>query len=64
MDDYDLLGWSLGVIAELKAGIIKERVPVVLGTLSPETTAICRHIAQDKHAAVYQFGQVFTYKSG
>ncbi len=62
MDHQDLLGSTLG--AEQKAGIIKENVPVVLGPLCPETTAICRHIAQDKQAFVYQFGQEFTYKAG
>ncbi|MFI3117928.1 bifunctional folylpolyglutamate synthase/dihydrofolate synthase [Streptococcus suis] len=64
MDHQDLLGSTLGEIAEQKAGIIKESVPVVLGPLSPETTAICRQIALDKQAPVYQFGQEFTYKAG
>ncbi|HEM3465824.1 bifunctional folylpolyglutamate synthase/dihydrofolate synthase [Streptococcus suis] len=64
MDHQDLLGSTLGEIAEQKAGIIKESVPVVLGPLSPETTVICRHIAQDKQASVHQFGQEFTYKAG
>ncbi|WP_024406761.1 bifunctional folylpolyglutamate synthase/dihydrofolate synthase [Streptococcus suis] len=64
MDHQDLLGLTLGEIAEQKAGIIKENVPVVLGPLCPETTAICRQIALDKQAPVYQFGQEFTYKAG
>ncbi|HEL1662572.1 TPA: bifunctional folylpolyglutamate synthase/dihydrofolate synthase [Streptococcus suis] len=64
MDHQDLLGSTLREIAEQKAGIIKENVPVVLGPLSPETTAICRQIAQDKQVFVYQFGQEFTYKAG
>lgn len=64
MDHQDLLGSTLGEIAEQKAGIIKENVPVVLGPLCPETTAICRQIAQDKQTSVYQFGQEFTYKAG
>ncbi|HEM5503474.1 bifunctional folylpolyglutamate synthase/dihydrofolate synthase [Streptococcus suis] len=64
MDHQDLLGSTLREIAEQKAGIVKENVPVVLGPLSPETTAICRHIAQDKQASVHQFGQEFTYKAG
>ncbi|HFI0403036.1 TPA: folylpolyglutamate synthase/dihydrofolate synthase family protein [Streptococcus suis] len=64
MDHQDLLGSTLGEIAEQKAGIIKESVPVVLGPLSPETTAICRQIALEKQAPVYQFGQEFTYKTG
>lgn len=64
MDHQDLLGSTLGEIAEQKAGIIKQNVPVVLGPLCPETTAICRQIAQDKQAYVYQFGQEFTYKAG
>ncbi|HEM6082759.1 TPA: bifunctional folylpolyglutamate synthase/dihydrofolate synthase [Streptococcus suis] len=64
MDHQDLLGSTLGEIAEQKAGIIKQNVPVVLGPLCPESTTICRHIAQDKQAPVYQFGQEFTYKAG
>ncbi|HEM4736280.1 TPA: bifunctional folylpolyglutamate synthase/dihydrofolate synthase [Streptococcus suis] len=64
MDHQDLLGSTLGEIAEQKAGIIKENVPVVLGPLCPETTAICHQIALDKQAPVYQFGQEFTYKAG
>ncbi|HFI0092256.1 TPA: folylpolyglutamate synthase/dihydrofolate synthase family protein [Streptococcus suis] len=64
MDHQDLLGSTLREIAEQKAGIIKQNVPVVLGPLCPETTAICRHIAQDKQASVHQFGQEFTYKAG
>ncbi|MFX3789278.1 bifunctional folylpolyglutamate synthase/dihydrofolate synthase, partial [Streptococcus suis] len=64
MDHQDLLGSTLGEIAEQKAVIIKENVPVVLGPLCPETTAICRHIAKDKQASVSQFGQEFTYKAG
>lgn len=64
MDHQDLLGSTLGEIAEQKAGIIKDSVPVVLGPLCPETTAICRQIALDKQAPVYQFGQEFTYKAG
>ncbi|MFM0580152.1 bifunctional folylpolyglutamate synthase/dihydrofolate synthase [Streptococcus suis] len=64
MDHQDLLGSTLGEIAEQKAGIIKESMPVVLGPLCPETTAICRQIALDNQAPVYQFGQEFTYKAG
>ncbi|HFU3942993.1 TPA: folylpolyglutamate synthase/dihydrofolate synthase family protein [Streptococcus suis] len=64
MDHQDLLGSTLGEIAEQKAGIIKESVPVVLGPLCPETTAICRQIALEKQVPVYQFGQEFTYKAG
>ncbi|HFI2432683.1 TPA: folylpolyglutamate synthase/dihydrofolate synthase family protein [Streptococcus suis] len=64
LDHQDLLGSTLGEIAEQKAGIIKENVPVVLGPLCPETTAICRQIALEKQAPVYQFGQEFTYKAG
>lgn len=63
MDHQDLLGSTLGEIAEQKAGIIEENVPVVLGPLCPETTAICHQIALDKQAPVYQFGQEFTYKA-
>ncbi|WP_156008949.1 bifunctional folylpolyglutamate synthase/dihydrofolate synthase [Streptococcus ruminantium] len=64
MDHQDLLGSTVREIAEQKAGIIKEAVPVILGPLSPEATIICRQIAGKKRAPVYQFGQEFTYQSG
>ncbi|MCK4029478.1 bifunctional folylpolyglutamate synthase/dihydrofolate synthase [Streptococcus iners] len=64
MDHQDLLGSTLREIAEQKAGIIKQNVPVVLGPLCPETTVICRQIALYNQASVYQFGQEFTYKAG
>ncbi|HEM4129828.1 TPA: bifunctional folylpolyglutamate synthase/dihydrofolate synthase [Streptococcus suis] len=64
MDHQDLLGSTLREIAEQKAGIIKQNVPVVLGPLCPETAAICRRIALDNQAPVYQFGQEFIYKAG
>ncbi len=64
LDHQDLLGSSIGEIAEQKAGIIKEQVPLVLGPLSPEATAICRNRAAIKKAPLYQFGQEFTYKDG
>ncbi|HEL2384065.1 TPA: bifunctional folylpolyglutamate synthase/dihydrofolate synthase [Streptococcus suis] len=64
MDHQDLLGSTLGEIAEQKAGIIKQNVPVILGPLCPETTAICRQIALEKQAPVHQFGQEFIYTAG
>ncbi len=64
MDHQDLLGSTLGEIAEQKAGIIKQNVPVILGPLCLETAVICRRIALEKQAPVYQFGQEFTYKAG
>lgn len=64
MDHQDLLGDTLVEIAEQKAGIIKDRVPLVLGPVSPEVRAICYQIAQEKVAPVYTFGEDFTYKDG
>ncbi|HEM5037699.1 TPA: bifunctional folylpolyglutamate synthase/dihydrofolate synthase [Streptococcus suis] len=64
MDHQNLLGSTLREIAEQKAGIIKENVPVVLGPLCPETTTICRQIALEKQAPVHQFGLEFAYKTG
>lgn len=64
MDHQDLLGATLGEIAEQKAGIIKDKVPVVLGPFSAEISRICREIAGQKAAPVYQLGQEFTFQSG
>ncbi len=39
-------------------------MPVVLGPLCPETTAICRQIAQDNQALCLPIWSGFTYKAG
>jgi dihydrofolate synthase/folylpolyglutamate synthase len=51
-DHMNILGNSLEEIATEKAGIIKEKVPVVIGETVPETKPIFEHKAKENDAAV------------
>ncbi|NQL66409.1 bifunctional folylpolyglutamate synthase/dihydrofolate synthase [Streptococcus suis] len=63
LDHQDLLGATLGEIAEQKAGIIKPEMPVVLGSFSADVSQQIRQIAAEKKAPIYQLGQEFTSKA-
>ena len=52
LDHTQLLGQSLEQIAIEKAGIIKNRVPVVIGETTPETRIVFESIAQEKKAPI------------
>ena len=52
-DHMNILGNSLEQIAFEKAGIIKPRVPVVVGEYLPETKNIFEKIASEKNAAIH-----------
>lgn len=49
-DHMNLLGNSLEKIAAEKAGIIKEKIPVVVGEVIPETISIFEETANEKNA--------------
>ena len=77
LDHVALLGDTLEAIAEQKAGIIKQGIPLVTGRIAPEALAVIDRIAEGKDAprlaygANYQVrhkesvvtGQVFDYTS-
>jgi dihydrofolate synthase/folylpolyglutamate synthase len=50
LDHTQFLGSTLEEIALEKAGIIKQRIPVVVGETTPETRAVFEAIAEDAHA--------------
>ena len=50
LDHVALLGDSLEAIAEQKAGIIKQGIPLVTGRIAPEALAVIDNIAEDKNA--------------
>ena len=50
LDHVALLGDTLGEIAEQKAGIIKQGVPLVTGNIAPEALAVIDQIAKAKQA--------------
>lgn len=52
-DHANLLGNSLEKIAGEKAGIIKQRVPVVIGEILPETEPVFAKTAQEKEAPLF-----------
>lgn len=58
-DHMALLGDTLGKIALEKAGIIKTRVPVVIGETHPQTSMIFQGVAADHSAAVVFADQLF-----
>lgn len=64
MDHMDILGNTLEEIAEQKAGIIKEGIPVVTGNIQEKTLSVINRIAEQKHAKVHRFDQAYqvTYK--
>jgi dihydrofolate synthase/folylpolyglutamate synthase len=52
-DHTALLGNTLTAIAGEKGGIIKEKVPVIIGQKSEETTTVFTTIAKQKNATLY-----------
>ena len=48
LDHVALLGDTLESIAEQKAGIIKQGIPLVTGHIVPEALAVIDYIAEDK----------------
>lgn len=58
-DHMKYLGHTLAAIAHQKAGIIKERVPVVIGKLPAEARQVIMDEAADRHSRVYEAGRDF-----
>ena len=59
LDHVALLGDSLEAIAEQKAGIIKQRVPLVTGRIVPEALAVIDQIAEGKQATRIVYGRYY-----
>ena len=57
LDHVALLGDSLEAIAEQKAGIIKQGVPLVTGNIVPEALAVINQIAKAKEAPRLVYGE-------
>ena len=57
LDHVALLGDSLKAIAEQKAGIIKQGVPLVTGNIVPEALAVINQIAKAKEAPRLAYGE-------
>lgn len=53
LDHTKFLGDTLSKIAREKAGIIKPKIPVVIGEKHPETESVFRQTAQDNSSEIY-----------
>ena len=56
LDHVALLGDTLEAIAEQKAGIIKQSIPLVTGRIAPEALAVINRIAEGKDAPRLAYG--------
>ncbi|HEV9629185.1 TPA: bifunctional folylpolyglutamate synthase/dihydrofolate synthase [Streptococcus pneumoniae] len=56
LDHVALLGNTLEAIAEQKAGIIKQGIPLVTGRIAPEALAVIDRIAEEKDAPRLAYG--------
>lgn len=56
LDHVALLGDTLEAIAEQKAGIIKQGIPLVTGHIVPEALTVIDNIAEDKNAPRLTYG--------
>ncbi|MBC6315456.1 bifunctional folylpolyglutamate synthase/dihydrofolate synthase [Listeria grandensis] len=59
MDHMEFLGDTLQSIALEKAGIFKQRVPIVSGVLQPEIRSLYKKRATEFHADIYQLDTDF-----
>ena len=59
LDHVALLGDSLEAIAEQKAGIIKQGIPLVTGHIVPEALAVIDQIAKAKQATRIAYGDAY-----
>ncbi len=59
LDHTDLLGNTIEKIATEKAGIIKNSVPVVIGTTQTETTPVFESVAKEKRTKIFYADQEF-----
>ena len=55
-DHTEILGETIAEIAYQKAGIIKEKVPVVTGNICADALAVIEKVAQEKQSPIFRFG--------
>lgn len=61
IDHQQFLGQTIQEIAEHKAGIIKHRVPIVVGELDDESLYVVEKFAKLNNAPLYRLGKEFCY---
>lgn len=63
-DHMAFLGSDLGHIAEEKAGIIKQNIPLVVGKRHPETDTVFINTCNEKNAKIYFAEDIFQLEYG
>ncbi|MGL9954973.1 bifunctional folylpolyglutamate synthase/dihydrofolate synthase [Enterococcus faecalis] len=58
-DHTEILGETIAEIAYQKAGIIKEKVPVVTGNICADALAVIEKVAQEKQSPIFRFGKEY-----
>lgn len=64
MDHEAYLGTTVAAVAAEKAGIIKDRVPVVAGLAADEGLAVVERVCAAKNAPLYLYGRDFVARPG
>lgn len=59
LDHETYLGPTVSAIAFEKAGIVKTRIPLVIGHMSQDAWDVIREVAQNRSAPVYRWGTTF-----
>lgn len=62
-DHMDRLGYTIASIAGEKGGIIKSRVPVIIGARDNESRNVLTSIAARMRSAAFMIGREFSYRS-
>ena len=62
-DHMEILGYTIPAIAAEKGGIIKDEVPVVIGTRGEEARATLTSIAVDRRAPTYMIDRDYSFVS-
>jgi dihydrofolate synthase / folylpolyglutamate synthase len=61
MDHEAYLGTTLTAVAGEKAGIIKEKIPVISSAVALEAAAVIEQACRERHAPLYLFGRDFDF---
>ena len=65
LDHTNILGHTLEEIAFEKAGIIKPKIPVVVGQMAPEALRVIERVAAENEAPIWRFGEeIILYPNG
>ena len=63
-DHMDRLGYTISAIAAEKGGIIKNGVPVIIGSRDEEARQVLAEIATERNSPAYMIDREFSYRSG